>query len=89
MVDRVSSATMWGARAVLPSAEGMHPPHFRPVGWQSFPTFHRSSCSHTTVFTSMVDPVFIFKDGKLKPGIYKIQNIVGQTRRVEVCGLPP
>ena len=27
----------------------------------------------------MADLVSIFKDGKLKPGIYKIQNIVGQT----------
>jgi len=51
------------------------------------PTFHRSSRSHTTVLTSTVDPVFIFKDGKLKPGIYKIQNIVDQTYRVEVGGL--
>ena len=27
----------------------------------------------------MDNPVSIFEDGKLKPGIYKIQNIVGQT----------
>ena len=29
--------------------------------------------------TSTNDYVSIFKDGKLKPGIYKIQNIVSQT----------
>jgi len=31
------------------------------------------------VLTSMDDSVSIFEDGKLKSGIYKIQNIVGQT----------
>jgi len=31
------------------------------------------------VLTSTDNSVSIFKDGKLKPGIYKIQNIVGQT----------
>ena len=29
--------------------------------------------------TSTDDSVSIFKDGKLRPGVYKIQNIVGQT----------
>lgn len=44
--------------------------------------------------TSTNDPVSIFKDGKLKPGIYKIQNIVGQTyvdtreHTRELCGRP-
>ena len=31
------------------------------------------------VLTSTDDSVSILKDGKLKPGVYKIQNIVGQT----------
>ena len=31
------------------------------------------------VLTSTEDPGSILKDGKLKPGVYKIQNIVGQT----------
>jgi hypothetical protein len=36
----------------------------------------------------------LFKDGKLRPGIYKIQNIVGQTyadirdHTKELCGRP-
>ena len=34
--------------------------------------------------TQTDDSASIFKDGKLKPGIYKIQNIVGQTY-VEMC----
>ena len=29
--------------------------------------------------TSTADSLSIFKDGKLKPGIYKIQNIVAET----------
>lgn len=39
-------------------------------------------------------PLSIFKDGKLKPGIYKIQNLYSQTymdveeRSREVCGRP-
>ena len=35
--------------------------------------------SHPVVLTSMDDSISVFEDGKLKPGIYKIQNIVGQT----------
>ncbi|KAF9648158.1 hypothetical protein BDM02DRAFT_2342614 [Thelephora ganbajun] len=44
--------------------------------------------------TSADDSVSIFKDGKLKPGVYKIQNIVGQTyvdireHTRELCGRP-
>ena len=51
-------------------------------------------CSHTMVVTSTNDPASIFKDGKLKPGVYKIQNIVGQTyvdireHSRELCGRP-
>ena len=30
-------------------------------------------------FHSPSDPLSIFKDGKLKPGVYKIQNIQGGT----------
>ena len=37
------------------------------------------SCSHTMTLTSTNDYASIFKDGKLKPGVYKIQNIVSQT----------
>ena len=37
------------------------------------------SCSHTMTLASMNDSVSIFKDGKLKPGIYMIQNVVSQT----------
>jgi len=33
----------------------------------------------TMALTSTDDPTSIFKDDKLKPGVYKIQNIVGQT----------
>ena len=57
------------------------------------PTFHCSS-SHTMVLTSTDDSVSILKDGKLKPGVYKIQNIVGQTyvdireHSRELCGRP-
>jgi hypothetical protein len=43
------------------------------------PPRSRSSCSHTMAQTSTDDSVSVFRDGKLKPGIYKIQNIVGQT----------
>jgi hypothetical protein len=44
--------------------------------------------------TSKNDSVSIFEDGKLRPGIYKIQNIVGQTyvdireHNKELCGRP-
>jgi len=44
--------------------------------------------------TSTNDSVSIFKDGKLKPGIYKIRNIRGQTyvdireHTRELCGRP-
>ena len=40
------------------------------------------------------ESISIFQDGKLKPGIYKIQNIVGQTyvdtreHTRELCGRP-
>jgi len=38
-----------------------------------------SPCSHTMTLTSTGGYTSIFKDGKLKPGLYKIQNIVSQT----------
>jgi len=44
--------------------------------------------------TSTDNSASIFKDGKLKPGVYKIQNIVGQTyvdireHVRELCGRP-
>jgi hypothetical protein len=38
-----------------------------------------SSCSNTMTFTSTNDSVSIFKDRKLWPGIYKIQNVRSQT----------
>jgi len=43
------------------------------------PPCSRSSCSHTMTLTSANDFASIFKDGKLKPGIYMIQNVVSQT----------
>ena len=59
----------------------------------AFPCFH-SPRLHTMTVTSTSDPASIFKDGKLKPGVYKIQNIVGQTyvdireHTRELCGRP-
>ena len=53
-----------------------------------------SLCSHTMGVTSTNDATSIFKDGKLKSGIYKIQNIVSQTyvdireHNKELCGRP-
>jgi hypothetical protein len=40
------------------------------------------TCSHssnTVTLTSTNDSMFIFKDGELRPGTYKTQNVVGQT----------
>lgn len=38
------------------------------------------SCSHTMIlYPAANDPASIFADGKLKPGIYKIQNLAGHT----------
>jgi hypothetical protein len=42
------------------------------------PRFH-GSYSNTMTFTPGNDSASIFKDGKLRSGIYKILNIVGQT----------
>ena len=59
-------------------APAVCPPHFclAAVAHDS----HRSR-SHTIimVLTTKNDSTSIFKDGKLKSGTYKIQNIVGQT----------
>ena len=44
--------------------------------------------------TSKNESISVFRDGKLKPGIYKIRNIVGQTyvdireHTRELCGRP-
>ena len=44
--------------------------------------------------TSTNESESVFRDGKIKPGIYKIQNIVGQTyvdireHTKELCGRP-
>lgn len=37
------------------------------------------STSTMTLGSTTGDPLFIFEDGKLKPGIYKIQNLFSQT----------
>ena len=36
-------------------------------------------CPAGMTFTPSSDPLSIFKDGKLKPGVYKIQNIASET----------
>ena len=38
-----------------------------------------SSWSHTMTLASTSSHASVFKDGRLKPGVYKIQNVVGQT----------
>ena len=39
----------------------------------------RISCSHIVTLTPMNDSVPILEGGRIKPGIYKIRNIFGQT----------
>ena len=60
------------------------PPHFCPatdltVIAARAPTLLQHSSAPRMAVISTTDPVSRFKDGKLKPGIYRIQNIVGQT----------
>ena len=38
-----------------------------------------SPFSHTMTTNPMSNSVSILNDGRIKPGIYKIQNVVGQT----------
>ena len=51
-------------------------------------------CPRTMTLTSADESVSIFQDGKLRPGIYKIQNVAGQTyvdihdRTHELCCRP-
>ena len=71
----------------------MCPPHFYPWPHVHFSSPQSRVMTVMTV-TSTNDSVSIFKDEKLKPGIYRIQNIVGQTyvdireHTRELCGRP-
>ena len=58
------------------------------------PSRFRGSCAHIMALTPTNDSTSIFKDEKLRPGIYMIQNIVSQTcvdiqgYTGELCGRP-
>ena len=50
---------------------------------------YRPACpTYTTTCSHFSNTMFIFKDGKLRPGIYKIRNIVGQTSSKSRIGFP-
>lgn len=96
---RKARATTWETRGSYGDGSHRHVPATLLTDWRGVAVVARASkflhpFPNTMTLNLKNESISIFQDGKLKPGIYKIQNIVGQTyvdiqeHTRELCGRP-